>query len=90
MKRSGHGSYFLVTQAGCLLPLLIIFNLFFGRVFLKTPVWLGAEIFLILLLLVNSHFLARRVSGMSARMRDVIDVEGEIVEETQKNRIGGN
>lgn len=49
--------------SGCLLPMLIILNLFFGRlIFNSTRLWLGVEVALILLFIIKIHFFARRIS----------------------------
>ena len=81
-------SVFFIGQAGCLLPIIILFNLFFGWIFFPTRTWLLIEGILIILFFINSFIFLRRVSTMasgSASKRDgVIDVEGEIVEEKQK------
>ena len=66
-------------QAGCLLPALILLNLFFGWMFLKASVWLTVEAVLILLFILNSYILIRRVKSWS-KPDDVIDVKGEVVE----------
>jgi hypothetical protein len=66
-------------QAGCLLPALILLNLFFGWMFLKASVWLAVEAVLILLFILNSYILVRKVKKWS-KPDDVIDVKGEVVE----------
>lgn len=86
-------------QPGCLLPTLIIFNLFFGRlIFRSTYLWLGIEVALILLLMIKVGIFMRKVGRQfgrgqdnSARRRrgygkggEVIDVEGEVIEEKEK------
>lgn len=71
-------------QAGCLLPLLILFNLFFGWMFLPVLYWLAAGSVLILLFFVNSYIFLRRLSKMTKPAegaRDgAIDVEGKVIE----------
>ena len=69
-------------QAGCLLPALILLNLFFGWMFLKTSAWLVLEGILILSLILNSYFLIRKVKRWSTSVPgNVIDVQGEVVDE---------
>ena len=100
-------------NSGCLLPILIVFNLFFGRaIFNSTYLWLGVEAILILLFMLKvnimasklrkqfwpegrgsgpdsrSHWPEGRGSGSDSRSHkprgEVIDVEGEVVEEKKK------
>lgn len=77
----------ILTYNGCLLPLLIVLNFFFGRLFFKTDQWLAIEGVLILLFLLSSYIMTRRIfsSGPKAKAGNVIDVEGEAVEETDNN-----
>jgi len=72
------------SQSGCLLPLLIIFNLFFGWIFLKPLTWIAAEGILVLLFFINSFFLARSILKPTKKRSGVIDVEGQILEEKLK------
>ena len=89
-------------SSGCLLPMLIILNLFFGKpIFNSTRLWLGIEAVLILLFILKINALAARNVQLgrgwasdsraqargpvsSNRSHQVIDVEGEVVEEKQK------
>jgi hypothetical protein len=72
-------------QAGCLLPALILLNLFFGWMFLKTSTWLVLEGILILLLVLNSYFLIRKVKRWSVPAPgNIIDVHGEVVDEKRE------
>ena len=49
-------------NSGCLLPMLIIFNLFFGKlIFNSTRLWLGVEAVLILLFILKIHALAAKI-----------------------------
>lgn len=49
-------------QTGCLLPLLIILNLLFGRVlFNSTYLWLGIEAALILIFIIKIHIFMRKI-----------------------------
>lgn len=75
---------FFVSQTGCLLPILILFNLFFGWMFFRPLVWLAIEGVLALLFILNSYFLAKRVSSFAPRRGRVVDAEGEIVEDGKK------
>jgi hypothetical protein len=68
-----------ISRAGCLLPLLIVLNLIFGWIFFKPGTWLLVELILILLLALNSYFLAKKISSFPRRQADVIDVKGEVV-----------
>ena len=75
-------SFMVFNQIGCLLPSLIIFNLFFGWIFLKPVHWLLLEATLILVFLAKSYIITRKIfSGYSKRDRNVIDVEGKVVED---------
>ncbi|MBM3255718.1 MAG: hypothetical protein FJZ08_05395 [Candidatus Omnitrophica bacterium] len=71
----------ILTNAGCLLPLLIILNLFFGWIFLEARYWLLLEAVLVLIFILNSYIMARRLLRSPRRNSSVIDVEGEIVED---------
>ena len=74
-----------VSRGGCLLPLLITLNLFFGWLIFKPAAWLLVGTALILLSILNSRIAARRSFVTAKKRKDVIDVEGEVVEE--KHRI---
>ena len=74
-------SAIILSQAGCLLPFLIFFNLFFGRIFLKPLSWLIVGAVLILLFILNSFVLAKKIAAFPRDKRDnIIDIEGEVVE----------
>jgi hypothetical protein len=77
-------SLLFVSQAGCLLPILILLNLFLGWLFFKPLTWLAIEGALVLLFMLNSYILARSISSASRKNRKIIDVEGEVVEERDK------
>jgi len=48
-------------QTGCLLPLLIILNLLFGRpLFNSVYLWLGFEAVLIIIFIIKMHIFVRR------------------------------
>lgn len=75
----------LNVQAGCLLPALMLLNLFFGWMFLSTGAWLCLEGVLILLFVLNASVLVRRVrSWARPRSGKIIDVEAEVMDEKLK------
>ena len=50
-------------SSGCLLPFLIVFNLFFGKlIFNSTRLWLAVEAILILIFLLKINIMARKIS----------------------------
>ena len=60
MSTSG---FVFTGQSGCLLPILIILNLFFGKlIFNSTRLWLGIEAVLILLLVIKIRVFMRKIS----------------------------
>lgn len=69
------------VQSGCVLPLLMIFNLFFGWLFLSPLLWLAVEAILIVLFLANSFLLAKKMVFGPSKRKGAIDVEGHVVEE---------
>jgi len=73
---------FIGYSGGCLLPLFIILNLFFGRLLFSTNQWLVIGGVLVLVFLLNSYITARRVfsSGRNKRS-NVIDVEGRVIKD---------
>ncbi|MDD5120776.1 MAG: hypothetical protein PHR84_05650 [Candidatus Omnitrophica bacterium] len=76
-----------VGNFGCLLPFLIIFNLFFGRfIFDSTFKWLGFEVLLILIFILRIKILARKINRQCKPKHNVIDVQGHVVEEDKKLR----
>lgn len=81
MKQTQKKSFLFVSQTGCLLPMLIVLNLFFGWIFFKPLIWLFTEGALILLFIINSYVLIKKVSSLSTRRSDAIDVESQVVEE---------
>lgn len=51
------------SQSGCLLPTLIIFNLFFGRfIFNTTGLWLSIEGILVLLFMIKVYIFTRKIT----------------------------
>jgi hypothetical protein len=78
-------SFAFFSQSGCLLPVLIILNLFFGWIFFRPPAWLLLEAILILLFLFNGYILTRKIFSQNLRRDDAIDVKGEVVEDKKEN-----
>jgi len=77
------------SQAGCLLPLLITANLFFGWMFFKPVAWLLIELILVLLFLLNSSVITRKVKSFTPGRRGVIDVEGKVVDDKKSIDVKG-
>jgi len=70
----------LIAYSGCLLPLLIVLNLFFGKLFFNTSHWLAIEGILVLLFLLNSYISIQRFFRPGRKKRDgAIDVEGKVI-----------
>jgi len=85
--KTTQNSFVFFNQVGCLLPLLLIFNLFFGWVFLRPLHWLILEAVLFLLFLLSGYAFTRRViSGphRATRRPGAIDAEGEVVPEDKE------
>lgn len=79
-------SFVFYSRLGCLLPFLIISNLFFGWIFFKLTHWVLLELGLVLLFMLNIVFLAKKIKTMHPQPGNgkVIDVEGEVVEDRHK------
>ncbi|MBM3245798.1 MAG: hypothetical protein FJZ13_00505 [Candidatus Omnitrophica bacterium] len=77
-------SFVFFSRSGCILPLLIIFNLFLGWIFFRPLYWLAIEATLILLFLLNSYILTRKIISCAARRDGAVDVQATIVEEKPK------
>lgn len=77
---SASRSVVFLSGAGCLLPSLIVFNLFFGLMFLRPKAWLVVEAALVVLLLIYSHLLRRKINRMQQKRDKVIDTDAEIIE----------
>jgi hypothetical protein len=75
------------SHAGCLLPLLIILNFLFGWLFLELRYWLFTEAILVLVFILNSYIMARRLFRSPKHTEGVIDVEGEVVEDKERRKI---
>ncbi|MFH1269680.1 MAG: hypothetical protein ABIH75_01295 [Candidatus Omnitrophota bacterium] len=82
----GIKSFVFLSGSGCLLPALIIFNLFFGWIFLSPVHWLVIEGVLILIFIINGFIMMRKIISTSSRSEGAIDVEGEVVEDKHKLR----
>jgi hypothetical protein len=76
-------SVVFLSHSGCLLPFLLFFNFFFGWLFLKPFIWLGVEAGLVILLILNSYILAKKLFnyGPGTNRGKVIDTEAEVVED---------
>ena len=80
------------SQSGCLLPILIMLNLFFGRlIFNSNSLWLGVEGILVLLFIIKIFVFIQKISKQfRPEGRDspshkpsgkVVDIQGQEVEE---------
>jgi len=69
------------SRTGCLLPLLIFLNLFLGWIVFKPLPWLFIEAVLILIFMINSFILARKIASSFSKRNNVIDAEGEVIED---------
>lgn len=87
--------YVWMGNAGCLLPLLIIFNLFFGKlIFGSTGLWLGVEGVLILIFMLKIKIMVSRLNQQFRHFQGqqqsskvsgkVIDVQGQEVKDNQQ------
>jgi hypothetical protein len=71
----------IVGASGCLLPLAILFNTFFGLFFLRPLHWLLTESVLFLIFFLSAALTARRMMNPAGRGRKgVIDVQGTVVD----------
>lgn len=75
---------FVFVQSGCLLPLLILINLIFGRLFFAPKTWVLVGFVLVLLFFINSVVLSRKILTKQHKGKDIIDVEGEVVKEKRR------
>lgn len=72
-------------SSGCLLPFLIILNLFFGKlIFNSTRLWLGIEALFILIFILKINILARKINQQFRPKGKVVDIEGQVVEDKKK------
>jgi hypothetical protein len=84
--------YVGMSGSGCLLPLLIIFNLFFGKlIFDSTGLWLGVEAVLVLIFLFKIKLMLSRINRqfkpqgpdnpIHKPQGKVVDIQGQVVED---------
>ncbi len=77
-----------IGNSGCLLPLLIVFNLLFGKlIFNSTRLWLSVEAVLILIFIIKVNIIVRKISRKFSRQGhggEVVDIQGDVVEEEKK------
>jgi len=59
---------------------MIILNLFFGLIFFKPALWLLVGAILVLLFMVNSYIMVRRVISPSSKKSRIIDIEAKVIE----------
>ncbi|MDD5108882.1 MAG: hypothetical protein PHC29_05175 [Candidatus Omnitrophica bacterium] len=86
-------------NSGCLLPFLIIFNLFFGKlIFNSTRIWLSIEFVLILIFILKIRIMVNKIKQQFGQQggsfvsnsqthrpaAKVIDVQGDVIEEDKK------
>jgi hypothetical protein len=86
-----------MSGSGCLLPLLIIFNLFFGKlIFGSTGWWLGIEAILVLIFVFKIKLMLSRFSrqfkpqgpdnSSHKPQGQVVDIPGQVVEDDKEPR----
>ena len=82
---------------GCLLPLLIIFNLFFGKIiFNSTGLWLGVEAILVIIFMLKIRLMVSRISqqfesegpdnSSHKPPGKIVDIQGQVVEDGKELR----
>jgi len=86
--------YLWLGNLGCFLPLLIIFNLFFGRlIFGSVRLWLGVEAVLVLIFILKIRLIVSRLSrqfspqgpdGQTPAQGKVVDIQGQVVEDAKE------
>ena len=85
MRGTGNKSFMVLSNAGCLLPALIILNLFFGWIFLGPALWLLTGVVLVGLFILNSFIMLKKAFLFSGpRKGSVIDVEAEVLDEKKQ------
>lgn len=88
MRAVNGKSFMILSNAGCLLPALIILNLFFGWIFLGPALWLLTGAALVGLFILNSFIMMKKASLYSRpRKSSVIDIEAEVLND--KKQVGG-
>ncbi|MCX5695005.1 MAG: hypothetical protein NT014_07830 [Candidatus Omnitrophica bacterium] len=85
-RNSQMQSVVLMNRSGCLLPLLIILNLFFGRMFFSFRDWFLVGLVLALIFLLNSISATRKIISAGTRRSGAIDVEGEVVDDRKPHQ----
>ena len=86
-KNNSIKSFIFFSRTGCLLPLLIILNLFFGWLIFEPRYWLIIEAILLFLFMANTYVIGRKIfSSFSKKHDDAIDVKGEVVEDRHKRK----
>ena len=85
-KQTPHASQVFFAQTGCLLPALIMGNLFFGWMFFPFLKWVAIEAVLIAFFILTSVLAARKFVSTYRRyekdaLKDAIDVEAHVVHE---------
>jgi len=74
----------IIRSNGCLLPSLIVLNLFFGRIFFSLKHWLIIEGVLILLFMLSAYIFTRQfLASATPRRGNVVDIEGEVIQEKE-------
>lgn len=68
-------SFWYVSGTGCLLPVLLCVNLFFGWLILPVLLWLFLELVLLFGLFASSFAIAARIRKLTREHKEVIDVE---------------
>ncbi len=76
-------SAIVLGGSGCFLPFLLVFNLFFGWIFLGFLPWMAVQALLVLLFLFSAALTAKKLNS-SSKHEDVIDVEAKVMDD------GGN
>jgi len=62
------------------LPLMIILNLFFGLLFFKPATWFLVGGILVLLFMINSYLLVKKMKNLSTKKGKIIDIEARVLE----------
>ena len=87
MKKPDGKSFLVLSQAGCLLPFLITFNLFFGWMFLRKSHWLLLEAGLIFTFIINSIIITKKffyAAGTLPKRSGAIDVDAQVIDDDKK------
>jgi len=77
-------SFFLISHAGCFLPLLIMLNLLFGWLLFGFFHWLLIGLGLIILFILTSVIFAKKIFSSVSQDPGVIDIEGRVVEDKER------